>query len=115
MQQQMHIQSQPHMRSSLGPSPPRLISLHGPPTHHPPVPPPTSVPNMHPNSHHHHQSHQSSPITSQRAPLSKLQSHNMSPQGQPNAHYTHSHQHQQNGETRPSVIESSQPLIIECT
>lgn len=36
---------------------------------------------------------------------------------QNSSHYTHTshHQHQQNGESRPSVIESSQPMIIECT
>lgn len=116
MQQHMHLQSQPHMRS-LGPVTPRIHPLHGhPPGHHSPVAVLTSAPNMHPAGHHpphHPQSHQ--PMSPQRAPMSKMQSHNIPSQSQANAHYTHPHQHQSNGETRPSVIESSQPLIIECT
>lgn len=31
------------------------------------------------------------------------------------AHAAAAHQHAQNQESRPSVIESSQPMIIECT
>lgn len=128
----MHLQNQPHMRN-LGPSPPRLHPHHGPSSHHQNGPHPSSADlvNTFPRASHSHQrddhSHplggcldrlngqHSRPMSPQRAPLQKLQPHNMSPQNQQNGHYSHSHQHQQNGETRPSVIESSQPLIIECT
>lgn len=119
MQQQMHLQGSSNMRSIGQPAPaPRIMPMHGPPPGHQP----SMVPNMHlaasvHHPQHHPQSHQ--PMSPQRAakhqPHSSSNGNNIPPTSQPNPHYPHPHPHQSNGETRPSVIESNQPLIIECT
>lgn len=140
---QHHLQNQSHMRSMGHHSPPpRLLSIHSSQTHPMQQTPPTSLPNIHPSQQHHlhllsqqqqqqspplppsqsqqQSSHSQSSVPSDRISMQKMQSPHpgMTQSNQTNGHYnghpSHSHQ-QQNGETRPSVIESNQPLIIECT
>lgn len=125
MQQQVHMQShartmEHHQASGQPPPPPpRLLSIQSAQqTHHNQSQqnPPTPLPNMHQSQIHPNHSS----MTPQRASIQKMQNPmpnpTMSQQNQHNGHYSHPHQNQQqNGEIRPSVIESNQPLIIECT
>jgi hypothetical protein len=118
-QQPIHIATHPHLRH-IGHSPSSIICIQ------------SSHPNQNSNSaslqnpavqntassHHHpptsqqvqssNDQHMIEQIKKDQQQQPQLQNHLV----QNSSHYTH---HQQNGESRPSVIESNQPMIIECT
>lgn len=107
MQQQIHMQSQAHMRNidvhhHASNSPSRLLSIHSSQVHQLQS---GAVPTLHQAQKiHHSQSAVSTPQAQQQQPSQQ--------QNQSNGY---SHHPQSNGESRPSVIESNQALIIECT
>lgn len=121
---QMYMQSHSNLRS-IGNSPTRLVTTSTQsPNHHPAA----QQHHIHHQTHHpqqliitqhQHQSQQSLPpqqIHRKTPPPSKVPSnHLIIPNGHStqlsNGQYNHS-AHHQNGETRPSVIESNQPPII---
>lgn len=119
-QQQIHIATHPHLRH-IGHSPSSIICIQ------------SSHPNQNSNSaslqnpavqntassHHHPPTSQVQSSNDQQM-VEQLKKEQQAPQlqnhlVQNSSHYTHASHHQQNGESRPSVIESSQPMIIECT
>lgn len=112
----IHLQTHPHLRH-IGNTQSTLIALQHPQSPHI---------QQHGQEHHIHQNQQQLPNQSQLLQQQHTKTIQKPPQQsnhhaiqshlvQNLSHYsTHSNQ-QQNGETRPSVIESNQPLIIECT
>jgi hypothetical protein len=93
-QQTIHLTpNHPHLRH-IGHPPSSIICIQSPPSHQ----------NSVQNSHHHSESlHE---IHHLKAKDSEGLVQNSS---------SHYNQSQANGESRPSVIESNQPMIIECT
>ncbi|XP_055702228.1 uncharacterized protein LOC129801328 isoform X4 [Phlebotomus papatasi] len=107
-----HVSSHSHLRH-IGQPPPTLITIASSPHHqNPPQGSPLTQMRTHvvPSSIQQGVSGQPGQkiVTMAKDGTTSIQSGH--PSGQSN-HYNHS----QNGDSRPSVIESSQPLIIECT
>lgn len=109
--QQIHITAtHPHLRH-IGHSPSSIICIQ-----------PTSasqLPVQIPSPHPHHSSSQQVQANDQMREHVQLKMEQQPPQLQSHlvqnaSHYT-AHQHQQQNGERASVIESSQPMIIECT
>ncbi|KAL5291996.1 PRDM1 family protein [Megaselia abdita] len=87
-------------------SPPRLIAIHA-----------QSPLNYQPQQHQQAQSILSK-NNSSKGPMEQHMSQGNEPQHYVMSHthpHAHAHSHQQSSETRPTVIESNQPMIIECT
>lgn len=140
-QQQIHMATHPHLRH-IGHNPSSIIciqSSHPNQTSNNSVSQNPAVQISHSHHSQSHQSHQQQTLPQLHPPnsqpvqppninnndhqmldIQQLKKEQQPPQiqnhlVQNSSHYTHSSHHQNGGESRPSVIESNQPMIIECT
>ncbi|XP_055315635.1 uncharacterized protein LOC129575717 isoform X3 [Sitodiplosis mosellana] len=104
--QQIHMRNVDHHHMPNSPS--RLLNIH---SHAHSL---QSNPPMHQSQKNHLLQQQSQQQTQQQSQNQSLQQPPTVQQAQSNGHYVH-HTHQQSNGERPSVIESNQGLIIECT